>query len=139
MRGFAPLPRRSVKRPVRPGASHFALDFWAPVAPAPRVAARPALVAPAPAPVVAPVEVPVEIPAPAAPVSEAPREAGSAFRVEVLVPGESGWGFPVRESLVAVAPSARAARLEAADDFARPVAVWALVGGAETLVWGAAA
>lgn len=141
MSAFTALPRRSVRRPVRPGAAHFAMDFWAPVAPAPRVAERPVLsLVPAPAPVVAPAARPVEVPAPAAPVSTVAREVGSAFRVEVLVPGpDGGWGFPVRESLVSVAPSARAARVEAADDFARPVAVWALVGGSETLVWGVAA
>lgn len=138
MPGFAPAPRRTTKSPVRPGSLHLALGLFAPVLPAPRVADRPHS-APRPALRVPPACLPVEVPAAPAPAPRVERLGDGVFRVEVLSPGELGWGFPVRESVVGPAPSARVARLDAASSDARPVAVWALTGSDEVLVWGAAA
>lgn len=136
---FAALAPRRLSRSA--GSLQLGLDLFAPVVPAARISGRPALsLVPSLPPVVAPLEVPVEMPAAVAPASLAALASGDGvFRVEVLVPGSAGWGFPVRESVVGPAPSARVARADAASADSRPVAVWALVGSDELLVWGAAA
>jgi hypothetical protein len=143
-RGFrAPARRRApapVSLPLVPalGADWaFAPDRrLAPVAPAPAAPVL-RLVEPLPAPVVAPVvdpaPAPVSVPAGAASVRVP--SASLSFRVVVVDLDDDS-----ESSVLVSAPSALAARRECSDEFAAPVAVFAVLpGGVESLVWGSAA
>ena len=111
----------------------------APVAPV--LTLVPALVeAPAPAPAPEPVVVdepvvapaPVRVPAGAASVRVA--SAAHDFRVVVVDLDDDS-----ESSVLVSAASPLAARRECADEFAAPVAVFAILPGGEELVWGEAA
>ncbi|MBK8246346.1 MAG: hypothetical protein IPK85_02960 [Gemmatimonadetes bacterium] len=146
-RGFrAPARRRVVAAPSLPllagsGAAWAFVDDRAVVPAADVVPVRIAPVIP-----IRPVAATLLAPAPAAPAAPDPRiPAGAAsvrvahedfpFRV-VVVDLESGDD----ESVLVAAASPLAARRECSDEFGAPVAVYAVLpGGAEELVWGAAA